>query len=114
MKTAKSLPFNMLHNAPLAMNRYVKIKFRLYVAGDAPNSAHARANLAELCRIHLKGRHEIEIIDVFKELKRAATDGIFMTPTLVKLAPLSALRTVGNLNQTQTVSETLELEAPTA
>ena len=114
MKTAKPLPFNTLHNAPPAMNRHVKIKFRLYVAGDAPNSAQARANLAELCRIHLKGRHEIEILDVFKEPKRALTDGIFMTPTLVKLAPLSALRTVGNLNQTQTVSETLELEAPTA
>ena len=114
METAKFLPFNTLHNAPLAMNRYVKIKFRLYVVSDAPNSAQARANLAEPCRIHLKGRHEMEIIDLFKEPKRAATDGIFMTPTLVKLAPLPAPRTVGNLNQTQTFLETLELEAPTA
>ena len=96
------------------MNRHVKIRFRIYVAGDAPNSAQARANLAELCRIHLKGRHEIEIIAVFKEPKRAATGGIFMTPTLVKLAPLPALGIVGNLNQTQTVLETLGLEAPTA
>ena len=96
------------------MNRHVKIKFRLYVAGDAPNSAQARANLAELCRIHLKGRHEIETIGVFKEPKRASTDGIFMTPTLVRLAPLPALRIVGNLSHTQTVRETLGLEAPTA
>ena len=114
MKTAKSLPFNTLHNAPPAMNRHLKIKFRLYVAGDAPNSAQARANLAELCHTYLKGRHEIEIIDVFKEPNRALTDGIFMTPTLVKLAPLPGLRIVGNLNQTQTVLETLGLEAPTA
>ena len=93
------------------MNRRVNIKFRLYVAGDAPNSAQARANLAELCRIHLKSRHEIEIIDVFKEPKRALTDGIFMTPTLVKLAPLPALRIVGNLSQTQTVLVALGLAA---
>ena len=104
----------MPHNAPPAMNRHVKIKFRLYVAGDAPNSAQARANLVELCRTHLKGRHEIEIIDVFKELKRALTDGIFMTPTVVKLAALPAQKFVGNLSQTQSVLETLELEAPTA
>ena len=96
------------------MDRRVKIKFRLYVAGDAPNSAQARANLVELCRTHLKGRHEIEIIDVFKEPKRALTDGIFMTPTLVRLAPLPALRIVGNLSHTQTVLETLGLGSPTA
>ena len=62
-------------------------KFRLYVAGDAQNSAQAVANLTALCRAHLPDRHEIEVVDVFREPKRALADGIFMTPTLVKLAP---------------------------
>ena len=76
-------------------------KFRLYVAGDAQNSAQAVANLTALCRAHLPDRHEIEVVDVFREPKRALADGIFMTPTLVKLAPSPVRRIVGTLSQTQ-------------
>jgi hypothetical protein len=46
-------------------------KFRLYVADDTTNSAQAAANLQALCKAHLSGRHEIEIVDVFKEPQRA-------------------------------------------
>lgn len=86
-------------------------KFRLYVAGDALNSAQARANLSALCRAHLAGRHEIEVVDVFREPKRALADGIFMTPTLIKLAPLPVRTIVGTLSQTQTVLQALGLQA---
>jgi circadian clock protein KaiB len=84
-------------------------KFRLYVAGDALNSAQAIANLAELCQVHLPDRHEIEVVDVFREPKRALDEGIFMTPTLVKLAPYPSLRIVGTLSQTQPVLQALGL-----
>jgi len=85
-------------------------KFRLYVAGDALNSAQAITNLNALCRSHLPDRHTIEIVDVFRDPKRALADGIFMTPTLVKLAPSPERRIVGTLSQTQTVLQTLGLE----
>jgi circadian clock protein KaiB len=91
------------------MSQKAFYKFRLYVAGDALNSAQARANLAALCRAHLAGRHQIEIVDVFKEPKRALSDAIFMTPTLVKLAPLPERTLVGTLSQTQTVLQALGL-----
>lgn len=91
------------------MSQHAQFKFRLYVAGDALNSAQARANLAALCRSHLAGRHQIEIVDVFKEPKRALADAIFITPTLVKLAPLPARTIVGTLSQTQTVLQALGL-----
>ena len=68
------------------MNRRA-FKFRLYVAGDAQNSVDAIANLSALCRKYLPGRYDIEVLDVFLQPARALTDGIFMTPTLVKLAP---------------------------
>ncbi len=93
------------------MSRSALFKFRLYVAGDALNSAQARANLAALCQAHLAGRHEIEVVDVFREPKRALADGIFMTPTLVKLAPLPVRTIVGTLSQTQTVLQALGLPA---
>lgn len=93
------------------MSRPVLFKFRLYVAGDALNSAQARANLGTLCRAHLAGRHEIEVVDVFRQPQRALADAVFMTPTLIKLSPLPVRTIVGTLSQTQTVLQALGLEA---
>jgi len=88
-------------------------RFRLYVAGDASNSLQAVANLGALCRTYLPDRHEIEIVDAFREPRRALDDRIFMTPTLLKLGPHPPLRIVGTLSQTPTVLQALGL-APIA
>lgn len=93
------------------MSRPAKFKFRLYVAGDALNSAQAISNLNALCQAHLAGHHEIDIVDVFREPQRALEDGIFMTPTLVKLAPAPQRRVIGTLSQTQPVLQALGLAA---
>jgi circadian clock protein KaiB len=90
-----------------------EFKFRLYVAGDAQNSAQALANLTALCRDYLVDRHAIEVVNVFREPKRALADGILMTPTLVKLAPApSPRRIVGTLSQTKPVLQALGLALP--
>jgi circadian clock protein KaiB len=86
-------------------------KFRLYIAADTHNSVQARANLAELCRTYLPGRHEIEVVDVLQQPARALQDGIFMTPTLIMLAPAPVQRIVGTLSQTHTVLQALGIEA---
>jgi circadian clock protein KaiB len=79
-----------------------KFSFRLYVSGDAQNSAQAVVNLTAFCRAYLLERHTIEVVDVFKEPKRALADGIFLTPTLIKLAPSPApRRIIGTLSQAQ-------------
>jgi circadian clock protein KaiB len=94
------------------MNKRGKFKFRLYVAGDAQNSARAVANLTAFCQAYLRDRHDIEVVNVFREPKRALADGIYMTPTLVKLAPSPApRRIVGTLSQAQPVLQALGLEA---
>jgi circadian clock protein KaiB len=92
------------------MSRPVIFKFRLYVAYDALNSAQAQANLMALCRTYLADRYEIDLVDVFKEPLRALTDGIFMTPTLIRLEPLPVRRIVGTLSQTAVVLRTLDLD----
>jgi circadian clock protein KaiB len=94
--------------------RSAQFKFRLYVAGDTQNSAHAVANLAALCRDHLLDRHDIEIVNVFREPKRALADGVFMTPMLVKLLPRPTQRVIGTLSHTQPVLHALGLESGTA
>ncbi|QDQ26552.1 circadian clock protein KaiB [Chitinimonas arctica] len=85
------------------MNRTDIFQFRLYVAGEAQNSVQARVNLHSLCETHLAKRYEIEVIDVFREQKRALDDSVFMTPTLLKLAPPITRRIVGTLSQTDDV-----------
>jgi circadian clock protein KaiB len=91
------------------VTRRSHFKFRLYVADDTTNSTQATANLRALCQTHLAGRHEIEILDVFKEPQRAILEGIRMTPTLLKLTPLPIRRIVGTLTDTKRVLETLGL-----
>jgi circadian clock protein KaiB len=91
------------------MSQQAHFKFRLYVAGDSPNSTQAVANLNSLCHEHLPDRHEIEIIDVLCDPERALTDGILLTPTLVKLSPAPVRKILGNLNQLQTVLLALNL-----
>ena len=85
--------------------------FRLYVAGDAPNSLQAIANLTQLCETHLPGCHEIEIVDVLQDPKRALTESIFMTPTLVTDSPYPGHRIVGTLSQTESILQILGLGA---
>lgn len=85
------------------MSRRSVFRFRLYVAGEAPNSMQAIANLAAFCRTYLTDRYEIEIIDVFREPKRALAESIFMTPTLVVRTPPPTRKIVGTLSQTQAI-----------
>ena len=84
-------------------------KFRLFVADDTLNSAQASVNLAALCRAHLPGRHEIEIVDVLLDPKRALAEGVFLTPTLIKFSPLPVRRIVGTLSEPLTVLRALGL-----
>ena len=93
------------------MTRPTIFRFRLYVAGDAQNSLQALANLNALCRTHLPGRHEIEIIDVLQKPKRGLADRIYMTPTLLKIAPKPLRQIVGSLSQTNTVLVALGLDS---
>lgn len=85
-------------------------KFRLYVAGDTQNSIQAKSNLSEICQESLAGQHEIEIVDVFQEPKKALADGILMTPTLVKLSPDPMVKIIGTLSNKATVLQALGLE----
>lgn len=92
------------------MSRRAHFRFRLFIAGNAQNSVRAAFNLSAMCRSRLPGRHEIEVVDVFKDPKRALEEGIFMTPTLVKLAPSPASRIVGTLSQEQALLQFVGLE----
>jgi len=89
------------------MKRYEQFAFRLYMAEDTHNSALAFANLTALCKAHLDNNYSIEVIDVIKQPDRALADGIRMTPTLLKLAPLPACTIIGTLSHKERVMSAL-------
>jgi len=91
------------------MSKPAHFKFRLYVAGDGPNSAQAVANLEALCREHLPERHEIEVVDVLREPRRALADLVMLTPLLVKLSPAPIRKITGTLSRREPVLQALGL-----
>lgn len=88
------------------------LTLRLYVAGEAPNSVEARANLAAMLE-HCHGtRYHLEVIDFLREPKRAFADGVVVTPTLVKLTPPPVRKIIGTLRETTPVLTALGLGTP--
>ena len=83
--------------------------FRLYLAGGAPNSVRALANLYALCRKHFPESHRIEVIDVLQEPLRALAEAILVTPTLVKISPAPEQQIIGNLSEEEEVLRALGL-----
>lgn len=74
------------------------VVLRLYVAGDAPNSMQAIANLEAICTEYLTGGHKLEVIDVLENPRRAMAEGVLVTPSLTKLSPQPVAQVVGNLS----------------
>jgi len=76
-----------------------RLKLRLYVAGDAPNSIQAIANAKAICKEHF-AEGQFEIVDLLEHPHRGIADGIIVTPTLIRLFPLPVQRVIGNLSDT--------------
>jgi circadian clock protein KaiB len=74
------------------------LSFVLYTAGDSPNSVQAVSNLQALCRAHFPDHHRIEIVDLLQDPQRGLADGVTVTPTLVKIAPVPKQMILGNLS----------------
>ena len=71
---------------------------RLYVAGQTPKSIRAISNLKVLCEEHLKGRYQIEVIDLRKNPQLARGDQIVAIPTLVRRLPRPLRTIIGDLS----------------
>ncbi len=85
-------------------------KLRLYVAGQTPKSIRAFANLKKLCDTHLKGRYQIEVIDLLEHPHMARGDQIVALPTLVVKLPQVVRQIIGDLSNTDRVLVGLALQ----
>src|SRR5260221_13504506 len=82
---------------------------RLYVAGQTPKSLTAFANLKTLCESHLRGKYNIEVIDLLVNPQLARGDQILAIPTLVRKLPTPIKRIIGDLSNTDRVLVGLDL-----
>lgn len=82
---------------------------RLYVAGQTPKSVTALKNLKLYCEEHLKGKYEIEIVDLLENPQLAEGDQILAIPTLVRKMPQPIRKIIGDLSDTEQVLVGLDL-----
>jgi circadian clock protein KaiB len=87
---------------------------RLYVTGTTHRSTRAIEMARQICDTHLKGRHELEVIDLYQYPEAASREQIIAAPTLVRLLPAPLRRIIGDLSDRQRVLASLGLSAPTA
>jgi circadian clock protein KaiB len=83
---------------------------RLFVAGHTPKSERAFANLTALCEKHLKGRYQVEVIDLLENPHLARGNQIVAVPTLEVSLPQSVQRIIGDLSNTDRVLVGLSLD----
>ncbi len=83
----------------------------LYVAGGAPNSVKAIANLEAICQRYLRDGYKLEIVDVCEHPLRALSDRVLVTPSLTKLSPGPSSSVIGNLSDTGSVLAALGLRS---
>jgi circadian clock protein KaiB len=86
--------------------RYV---LRLYVTGQTPRSLRAIENIRGICETHLKGRHDLEVIDIYRHPHLVQGEQIIAAPTLIKSLPSPIRRFVGDLSDTERVLLGLDL-----
>jgi circadian clock protein KaiB len=109
MKTDKDLPSERegKNGQPI---KKVKYMLRLFVTGQTPRSVRSVQNLRTFCERHLKGRFDLEVIDVYQQPSLATENQIIAAPTLIKRMPLPLRRLVGDLSDEQRVKLGLGLE----
>ncbi len=81
----------------------------LFVAGQEPNSTLARQNLEAFCQAELKDRHQLQVVDVFKDHRLALEYKVLVTPCLVMLAPPPTVMVAGTLRDKEKMRIALRL-----
>jgi circadian clock protein KaiB len=86
-----------------------KYVLRLYVAGMSPRSVRAIENIRKMSEQYLKGRYELEVIDIYQQPQYAKKDQLLAAPTLIKKLPLPLRRLIGDMSDKDRILVGLDL-----
>ena len=89
--------------------RKEKYVLRLYVAGMSPRSVRAIENIRKMSEQYLKGRYELEVIDVYQQPEIAKKEQLLAAPTLIKKLPLPLRRLIGDMSDKDRILVGLDL-----
>jgi len=87
----------------------IKYVLRLYITGTTPRSQEAIRNIRRICEEELKGRYDLEVIDVYQQPDLARKEQILAAPTLIRELPLPLRKLVGDMSNTEKVVVGLEI-----
>ena len=83
---------------------------KLYVTGATRASSRAIERVRALCEERLRGRYELEVIDIYQLPALARGDQIVATPTLVRVLPEPLRKSIGNLASMEKVLFGMDLK----
>jgi len=87
-----------------------KYILRLFVTGASPNSIRAITNTKNICEKYLRGRYELDIIDVHQQPLIAANEDLIAIPMLMRKFPEPERRMIGDMSDTNKVLRGLGLK----
>jgi circadian clock protein KaiB len=79
-------------------NAKEKYTLRLYISGITPRSTTAIERIRRMCEDHLKGRYDLEVVDIYQQPALAREEQIIAAPTLIKKLPLPLRRIIGDMS----------------
>jgi circadian clock protein KaiB len=93
----------------LQSNSTEKYVLRLYVTGMTPKSINAIENIRKICEENLKGRYELEVVDIYQKPEYAKKEQILAAPTLIKKLPLPLRKFIGDMSNKEKILVGLDL-----
>lgn len=85
-------------------------KLRLFITGSTPRSTRAIANMRKICEENLRGRYDLEVVDVYQNPDATKELQVIATPTLIKILPEPLRRIIGDLSDQEKVLAGLDLK----
>jgi circadian clock protein KaiB len=70
----------------------------------------AIVNIKKICESHLRGRYQLEVIDIYEKPQLAKGEQIIASPTLIKKLPLPLRRFIGDLSDTEHILLGLDVQ----
>jgi circadian clock protein KaiB len=86
-----------------------KYLLRLYITGMTPKSTMAIQNIKKICEEHLKGRYDLQVIDIYQQPTLAKGEQIIAAPTLIKKLPFPLRKFIGDMADTERILLGLDL-----
>jgi circadian clock protein KaiB len=84
-----------------------KIMLRLYITGAAVKSMMAIENIKSICEKYIKGRYELEVIDIYRQPDVAVKDQIVAVPTLIRTTGDNKTRLIGDMSDKSKIMKLL-------